>query len=475
MRVVVDGAENSPLDLGVLQLDRTPPSISSVLLTPEGGTVVADWIQSDALSGTDPAQPVVVEVNADPGGGAGGEWVPFAEQPDPGDGRKVARTNLAGLPDGRHLVRARTRDRAGNAAEPVLGTVLADHTPPVVTDVRVARQAAGPTGIAEIAYTAVDPSPGTGLAGAPPPRVGPAGSAEDWTAPGASGPGRVAVRLPAVGLHAVTVRVSDRLGNVAVSAPITVRLPTAAQAADARVSPTPSPGRFAGEAPGAAVAWARQQARRFHRSRGVRLTARVRVARTAGAWQTLLGVADAREYSGFTSFDGAVFLGPSATGGLQLLVDARHRVRVGVGETISRADVDRMTMALAVLLHETLHATGPSAADDVSTTRSGRAFEEGFTEAATLDLLRPFVARLDVPAPLRARLAAAVARYRTGYRSEVAWARRMSARATRSAASSRRARAWRIAVADTWGPQRWTRLAVATGTAEDELRAGAPA
>ena len=153
-------SSNSPLDLGVLQLDRTPPSLSSVLLTPEGGTVVADWIQSDALSGTDPAQPVVVEVNADPGGGAGGDWVPFAQQPEPGDGRKVARTSLAGLPDGRHLVRARTRDRAGNAAEPVLGTVLADHTPPVVTDVHVASQAAGPTGIAEIAYTAVNPSPG---------------------------------------------------------------------------------------------------------------------------------------------------------------------------------------------------------------------------------------------------------------------------------------------------------------------------
>ena len=146
--------------------------------------MVADWIQSDALSGTDPAQPVVVEVNADPGRRGGRGVVPFAEQPDPGDGRKVARTSRAGLPDGRHLVRARTRDRAGNAAEPPLGTVLADHTPPIVTDVRVARQAAGPTGIAEIAYTAVDPSPGTGLAGAPPPRVGPAGSA------GGAGPRR---------------------------------------------------------------------------------------------------------------------------------------------------------------------------------------------------------------------------------------------------------------------------------------------
>ena len=315
LRVVVDGVSNSPLDLGVLRLDRSPPSLSSVLLTPEGGTVVADWIQSDALSGTDPAQPVVVEVNADPGGGAGGEWVPFAQQPEPGDGRKVARTSLAGLPDGRHLVRARTRDRAGNAAEPVLGRVLADHTPPVVTDVHVASPAAGPTGIAEIAYTAVDPSPGTGLAGAPPPRVGPAGSGEDWTAPVASGPGRVAVRLPSIGLHAVTVRVSDRLGNVGVSAPITVRLPTAAQSADMRTGPVPSPAPSAGEAPGAAVAWAREQVRRFHAKRGVRLTAGVRVARSADAWRRTLGLDDARAYSAYTTFGGTVLLGPSAAPG----------------------------------------------------------------------------------------------------------------------------------------------------------------
>ncbi len=401
--------------------------------------------------------------------------MPFTQQPEPGDGRKVARTSLAGLPDGRHLVRVRTRDRAGNAAEPVLGTVLADHTPPVVTDVRVARQAMGPTGIAEIAYTAVDPSPGVGLAGAPPPRVGPAGSAEDWTAPVASGPGRVAVRLPSIGLHSVTVRVSDRLGNVGVSAPITVRLPTAAQAADLRVGPVPSPGPLAGEAPGAAVAWAREQVRRFHARRGVRLTARVRVARSADAWRRILGVDDTLAYSGYTSFEGAVLLGPSATRALQLLVDARRRARVGVGETISRADVDRMAMGLAVLLHETLHATGPSAADDVAGTRSGRAFEEGVTEAATIDLLRRFVVRLDVPAGLRRRLLAAVPRYRSAYGAEVAWARRLSARATGSKAGSGRARAWRIRVADTWGADRWTRLSAATRTPEEQLRAAAPA
>ena len=257
VRVLVEGAENSPLDLGVLQLDRTPPSISAVLLTPEGGIAVADWIQSDASSGTDPAAPVVVEVNADPGGLAGPRWVPFGQQPEPGDGHKVARTSLAGMVDGSHLVRVHTRDRAGNATERVLGAVLSDHTPPVLTNVRVSRAANGPNTIAEIAYTAVDPSPGVGLAGAPAPRVGPAGAGDavDWTSPGASGPGRVAVRLPSAGVHAVTVRVRDRLGNRAESAPIAIRLPTAAQAADARVSPHPAPEPTAGDPPGAAVAW----------------------------------------------------------------------------------------------------------------------------------------------------------------------------------------------------------------------------
>jgi hypothetical protein len=109
----------------------------------------------------------------------------------------------------------------------------------------------------------------------------------------------------------------------------------------------------------------------------------------------------------------------------------------------------------------------------VAATRSGRAFEEGITEAATVDLLRRFVARVDVPAALRRRLLAALARYRPAYRTELAWARRLSARATGSTAGSARARAWRIRVADTWGADRWTRLASATGLDEAELRAGA--
>jgi hypothetical protein len=424
--------------------------------------VVAKWIQSDALSGTDPAEPVVAEVNADPGGGAGGAWVPFAQQPEPGDGYKVAWTGLAGLPDGHHLVRVRARDRAGNVAERVLGTVLADHTPPVVTDVRVTRPPSGPTGIAEVAYSAVDPTPGVGLAGAPPPRAGPPGGREDWTYAGASGPGRVAVRLPSIGVHAVTVRVRDRLGNEAESAPVMIRLPTAAQAADARVAAPPSPGARAGRAPSPTVAAIYRAARRFHARRGLRLSARLRVARERAEWRRVLGVADARSYSGFADFGGAVFLGPAATRALEALG--------GAAGSLSRADADRVAMGLAVLLHETLHATGPQAAEDVAGTRSGRAFEEGVTETAALDLLRPFVAGLDLPAGARRRVLAAVGRYRPAYRAQVAWARRMSACATRAPATSRQARAWRIGVADAWGANRWARLAAATRRDEGSLR-----
>ena len=75
-------------------------------------------------------------------------------------------------------------------------------------------------------------------------------------------------------------------------------------------------------------------------------------------------------------------------------------------------------MGLAVLLHETLHATGPAARTDTLTTKSGLAFEEGFTEAATEDLLYVFITGLRLPPTVRGRLArgraAALARVRAG-------------------------------------------------------------
>jgi hypothetical protein len=464
VRVVIDGVANSPLELGTLQLDRTPPVASSVSLTPEGGMVVADWIQSDALSGTDPASPIVVEVNASPAGDAVGDWVAFAQAPDPGDGRKVARTDLGPLPDGRHLVRARTRDRAGNAGVHALGTVVSDHTPPVVDEVRVVR-AAGTSGVAELAYRARDA--GVGLAPSAPAAGPPERADLDWATPGASAAGRVLVRLPGPGVHLVSVRIADRVGNRGASAPVAVRVPTPAEAADAAVRPLPRIGG-GGAAPGADVAWAYAQVRRLHATRGLRLTARLRVATTPAAWRRLIGAPAAARFTGYTTLDGRLLLGPAATRGLAAL----RRGRVAPG-ALSRAQLDRSVLGLAVLLHESMHATGPLARADIAGTNSGRALEEGVTEAATRDLLPRLIARLDAPAPLRRALGAAAARYRGAYPREVAWVRGLSTQATHRPAGSARARAWRIGVADTWGAGRWARLAAAVGRSEEALRAEA--
>jgi hypothetical protein len=137
-------------------------------------------------------------------------------------------------------------------------------------------------------------------------------------------------------------------------------------------------------------------------------------------------------------------------------------------------DLDRMVFGLSVLLHETIHASGPTARDDFRDTPSGRSFEEGFTEAATVDLLPRLVRTLGLPPRLEAALLAAARRYRPIYAGPVAWARSLSARATGTLAGSPAAAAWRIGVADRWGPDRWDRLARAVGSGEAALRVEAP-
>ncbi len=469
VRVVIDGVSNSPFDLGVLQLDRTAPTASSISLTPQGGTIEADWIQSDDRAGTDPNQPLVVEVNAAATGGADGAWVPFAEQPSPGDGRKLARTSLAGLPDGTHLVRARSRDRAGNAAELALGLVRSDGTAPTVT-ASVVGTPSPTTRIAELSYAA-DDGTGVGLAGGRP-RVALAGRGDDadLAVPGESGPGRVLVKLPATGSFTVTVRVRDRVGNRGESAPVTIRVPGTARPADALTRPLPVVGRDGAVSPGANVTWAYRQARTFHARRGVRLGATLRVARSPSGWRQLLGGRAADRYAGYADLRGTVLLGPAATAGVASIRGAQ-----GGARSLSRADTDAAVTGLAVLLHETIHATGPVSRTDSLTTRSGLAFEEGFTEAATQDLLYVFVTSLRLPPQVRSRLAAGVRRHRYAYAPEVAFARRMSRLATRTPATSPQARAWRIRVADTWGANRWKQLSAATGLSENVLRRQAAA
>jgi hypothetical protein len=149
-------------------------------------------------------------------------------------------------------------------------------------------------------------------------------------------------------------------------------------------------------------------------------------------------------------------------------------VRASCPPAPSRTELHRIAVALAVLLHESLHATGPRDLVDFRDTPSGRAFEEGFTEAATMDLLPRFVRSLDLPADLQRAVLSAVGRYRPAYPRQVAWARELSIEATRSRASSAAPRAWRVGVTDRWGADRWHRLARATGRSEATLRGEVP-
>ncbi|MGD9696605.1 MAG: hypothetical protein AB7V42_13230 [Thermoleophilia bacterium] len=468
---------NSPYELGTLQLDRTGPGVTPLELTPQGGEIRARWYVEDPLSGTDPSRPVVAEVNTDAGGGATGAWLPFGQQPDPGDGPKVATTRLAGLPDGRHLVRVRARDRAGNESAVVLGTTLSDGTAPVVTDARVTTAPRAATRLAEITYSAVDPDGGVGF-GPEPATAGPVGAPGiDWGRPAARA-GRVLVALPEPGDYRVEVRVSDAVGNVGVSAPVAVHVPTAAEEADLKVDPAPKPAatRRPGEGAGPLIGWAYGRTQAFHRSRArLQLTARVRVARSSASWKRLLGTPYAGRFQGFATMRGQILLGPAAARGLEALGRWRRATLIGARtRPPSRADIDRMALGLAVLLHESIHATGPAARTDVTTTRSGRAFEEGFTEAATVDLLPAYVRSLGLPARLRAPVLAGVRRYRPAYPAERAWARGLSAAVTGRPAGSATARRWRIAVADRWGANRWALLAQATGRDAAALRAEAP-
>jgi len=133
-----------------------------------------------------------------------------------------------------------------------------------------------------------------------------------------------------------------------------------------------------------------------------------------------------------------------------------------------------MVMGLAVLLHESLHATGPALPHDYHLSAAGRALEEGLTEAATVDLLRRYVAALRLPPRLAPRLRAATRRYRPAYRNQVLWVRRMSGQATAGGGHTAAARAWRIRAADTWGEERWQLLATALAADSEQLRARAP-
>ncbi|MEW6581779.1 MAG: hypothetical protein AB1416_03370 [Actinomycetota bacterium] len=461
----------SPRILGTLQLDRTPPQAEGPSISSDvdgTGTAEVRWTQGDGgLSGTDPAQPIVVERNTSPGGDDGGLWEAVPSQPATGgDGPKSARLPTALLPDGAYLLRVRSTDRAGNAGARTLGAVRVDRRAPVVTGVRVVR---GPTAAdrsADIAFTAADPQPGSGLAPDGVTITGPGGAPVHWR--GTAGPGETTahVALPAAGTHTLIVRATDVAGRTGESGPVDVTVPpgtgagaTGTTPGRTRTLPAPltAPRRAAPR--GAAAVYA--ALRRYHARRGTPLTARLTATASTAEWRRILGD-DAPRYDGYTSFAGDVLLGPATVRALDELWRGRHARRAP-----GRAAADRITRALAVAMHETIHATGPTDQTDFATD-PGRALEEGLAEAAAVDHLPRFIATLDTAPAVRRALRAATRRYRPAYRPQVDWIRSLSQRATRTPA------AWRITAADTWGGTRWDELAAATGTPIPDLRAAIP-
>jgi hypothetical protein len=476
-----------PVHLGTLQLDRSPPDALDPLLPVASFVATATWTQQDAGAGTDPGEPIVAEINTDPAGGASGPWLPFGQPPQPGDGRRTAITGVDGLSEGPHLVRVRSRDVLGNAGSRTLGTLLIDQSAPVVADLSARTQADPRNPVVQVSARVDDPG-GAGLARV---TIAPQGAPDgvDWTSGADTPPPGVpfSVITPGPGTHTLVVRAWDSAGNRAESAPVSVRVLTDAEF---RALPGPSgeppdasgltttppggePGASAGRPAGAGVRFAWNGAARFHARRaGLRLRGAPRVVRTASAWRRLLGNVNAAQYAGYTSPSGRVLLGPAATAGLGALQRART-ARAGARRP-SRADLDRMAMGLAVLLHESLHATGAPPASDYHRSPSARALEEGLTEAATVDLLRRYVASLRLPRPLAVRLRAAAGRYRPAYRPQVVWLRRASSLVTGRPVFAPATVAWRVRSADALGPERWDVLAGALGMSVLEVRGYIP-
>jgi hypothetical protein len=481
VRVVIDGA-GPPRELGTLQLDRTPPVATSIALSPDidgSGTAEARWTQGDGgLSGTNPNAPLVVERNTSPAGDDAGAWVPFATPPG-GDGPRSGRFSTTAVADGSYLIRVRSIDNAGNGGAATLGTVTIDRKVPTITGLRVVRAPTAADRSADLTFAVADPAPGSGIAAdAPASAVSPT-QVPYWTGTVGPGDSTVRVQLPSAGTHLVAIRVTDRAGLVGQSTSILIDVPAGAgsTARPGGTTPTvgtksPRPGTGAlGTPPGTAAVYKALQ--RFHARRGVRLDARLLATANAREWATLLGADDAAQYDGYATFAGEVLLGPAAVRGLEDLMTARRALagRKPKGRMPARADFDRMARALAVTLHESVHASGPTDENDFRATPEGRAFEEGFAEAATVDLLPSFARSLGGPKRFNKALVLAARRYRPVYRDQVGWARGMSQQVARGEIATA---TWRIEVADTWGADRWERLARAVGRAVTELRAAVP-
>lgn len=467
VRVTIPGATGSPMIIGPLLLDRIPPAVIDATVTMAGDRVDVGFTLDDAgRSGVDPNVATLVEYQAPDG------WHLAGTQPTPDAGRKAATIDSAQLAEGVYPVRVIAADRAGNAGITQLGSFTVDRTPPIITPLAITTAPTQQVPSVRLAFTAADS--GSGLDPANPP-VAVNADTGAVMAQGVAGETSILVPLPGAGTYRIAVQVTDRAGRITRSAAVSVTdprqpigpLPIGAPGTSSTTTPLIAVRRAAPLTAGERWAWV--QIQRLHRARGVALSATLYTARTPAQWGQTIGTPIATRVDAYTTLTGTVAIGPTASRALNRLATLRGCPRCRLSSAQARTLVD----GLAVTLHESLHATGPTAPADQATPE-GRAFEEAFTEAATVDLLPRLIRSLNLPSTTRTALLRQASRYRPHYPAELAWARQMSTLATRAPATSAAAVRWRVRVADTWGADRWTLLAAATGRAEADLRASAP-
>jgi Bacterial Ig domain len=228
MRVVVIAGSQvvAALALNPALIDRTPPVLSrpGALYSPTQN--VFSWAEEDLHAGLDPAAGYTLEVNTSPNQTYDGAWVAMPFMPS-GEGAQTATIPAPVISPGAHAVRVRVADKAGNEATQHLGIAYNDTTPPSVTSVRVADAPTAASQSVELTYLFSDGS-GSGFEPAAPTALTTeSGATVLWEGfhhmPG--GDNRIRAHLPGPKTYRLVMRMTDRVGNVGVSAPITVVAP----------------------------------------------------------------------------------------------------------------------------------------------------------------------------------------------------------------------------------------------------------
>lgn len=234
MRVVVRSGFQvmTTLAVGPAQIDHTAPALTRPGSLHSPSQNVFSWAEEDIHAGIDTAAHYL-EVNSGGGWVPDGAWVPvpFAAS---GEGAQTASLPASAISPGNHAVRVRVVDRAGNEAVLALGTAFNDQTPPAVTPVRVVEAPTPTSQAVEVAYGFTDGFGGSWFDDAVPSSLTTeSGATTLWEGPQhlAGGEMRIRAHLPGPRTYRLVVRVTDRAGNVGVSAPFTVVSPARGSAA----------------------------------------------------------------------------------------------------------------------------------------------------------------------------------------------------------------------------------------------------